>query len=49
MKETFGTKAVLDRDFVVATIAAPTVQEEVAPPPPAAPAATPAKAPAKKK
>ena len=49
VKETFGTKAVLDRDFVVATIAAPTVQEEVAPPPPAAPAATPAKAPAKKK
>jgi large subunit ribosomal protein L25 len=49
VKDTFGTRAVLDRDFVVATIAAPTVQEEVAPPPaPAAPAA-PAKAPAKKK
>src|SRR3712207_4180313 len=47
VKDTFGTKAVLDRDFVVATIAAPTVQEEAAPPPaPAAPAA-PAKAPAK--
>ncbi len=47
VKETFGTKAVLDRDFVVATIAAPTVQEEVAPPPPAAQPAAPAKAPAK--
>ena len=53
VKDTFGTKAVLDRDFVVATIAAPTVQEEVAPPPapaaPAAPAKAAAKAPAKKK
>jgi large subunit ribosomal protein L25 len=60
VKDTFGTKAVLDRDFVVATIAAPTVQAEEAPPPaPAAPAAAPAKgggkapaaakAPAKKK
>ena len=54
VKDTFGTKAVLDRDFVVATIAAPTVQEEVAPPPaapaaPAAPAKGAAKAPAKKK
>ena len=53
VKETFGTKAVLDRDFVVATIAAPTVQEEAAPPPapaaPAAPAKGAAKAPAKKK
>jgi large subunit ribosomal protein L25 len=53
VKDTFGTKAVLDRDFVVATIAAPTVQEEVAPPPapaqPAAPAKAPAKGGAKKK
>ena len=53
VKETFGTKAVLDRDFVVATIAAPTVQEEAAPPPapaaPATPAKGAAKAPAKKK
>ena len=53
VKETFGTKAVLDRDFVVATIAAPTVVEEVAPPPapaaPAAPTKGAAKAPAKKK
>jgi large subunit ribosomal protein L25 len=50
VKDTFGTKAVLDRDFVVATIAAPTVQDDTAPPPAAAaePAA-PAKAPAKKK
>ena len=54
VKDTFGTKAVLDRDFVVATIAAPTVVEE-APPEPAAPAPAPApakgaaKAPAKKK
>ena len=48
VKETFGTKAVLDRDFVVATIAAPTVQDDAAPPPAAAePAAAPAKAPAK--
>jgi large subunit ribosomal protein L25 len=31
VKDQFGTKAVLDRDFVVATIAAPTVVEEVAP------------------
>jgi large subunit ribosomal protein L25 len=54
VKETFGTKAVLDRDFVVATIAAPTVQEEAAPAPAAAapapaPAKGAAKAPAKKK
>lgn len=54
VKDTFGTKAVLDRDFVVATIAAPTVQEEEAPPPapaapPPAPAKGAAKAPAKKK
>ena len=31
VKDTFGTKAALDRDFVVATIAAPTVVEEIAP------------------
>ena len=55
VRDTFGTKAVLDRDFVVATIAAPTVQEEAAPAPaaaapaPAAPAKSAAKAPAKKK
>ena len=60
VKDTFGTKAVLERDFVVATIAAPTVQEEEIPEPAAAaPAAAPAKggkgaapaakAPAKKK
>ena len=55
IKDTFGTKAVLDRDFVVATIAAPTVQEEAAPAPapaaaaPAAPAKGAAKAPPKKK
>ena len=44
VKDQFGTKAVLDRDFVVATIAPPTVVEEVAAAPaaPAAPA-TPAK------
>ena len=47
VKDAFGTKAVLDRDFVVATIAAPTVQEEAAPPPAPAPPAAPAKAPAK--
>jgi large subunit ribosomal protein L25 len=49
IKDSFGTKAVLDRDFVVATIAAPTVQEDAAPPPPAPEPAAPAKAPAKKK
>jgi len=51
IKDRFGVKAVLDRDFVVATIAAPTVQDDTAPPPPAAEpaAAAPAKAPAKKK
>lgn len=53
VRDTFGTKAAIDRDFVVATIAAPTVQEEEAPPPapaaPAAPAKAAAKAPAKKK
>ena len=47
VRDAFGTRAVVDRDFVVATIAAPTVQEEVAPPPPAAQPAAPAKAPAK--
>jgi large subunit ribosomal protein L25 len=36
VKSNFGTKAVIDRDFVVATIAAPTVVEEVAAPAPAA-------------
>ena len=35
VKEKFGTKPVVERDFVVATIAAPTVQEEEAPPAPA--------------
>jgi large subunit ribosomal protein L25 len=41
VKDSFGTKAVIDRDFVVATIAAPTVVEEVviAAPVAAAPAA----------
>jgi large subunit ribosomal protein L25 len=42
VKDNHGTKAVIDRDFVVATIAAPTVEAEVAPPPAAA-AAAPAK------
>ncbi|TDG27622.1 50S ribosomal protein L25/general stress protein Ctc [Paracraurococcus ruber] len=42
VKDKFGTRAVIDRDFVVATIAPPTVVEE-APPAPAAPAAPPAK------
>jgi large subunit ribosomal protein L25 len=39
VKSDFGTKAVIDRDFVVATIAAPTVveEEEVAPEPAPAP------------
>jgi large subunit ribosomal protein L25 len=37
VKDSFGTKPALDRDFVVATIAAPTVVEEVI-----APAAAPA-------
>lgn len=36
VKSNFGTKAVIERDFVVATIAAPTVVEEVAAPAPAA-------------
>jgi large subunit ribosomal protein L25 len=46
----FGTKSVIDRDFVVATIAAPTVVEETlaAPVPAAAPEATKQKAPAAK-
>lgn len=45
----FGTRAALERDFVVATIAAPTVVvEEVAAPPPVAPEATKQKAPAAK-
>ncbi|MFC7473191.1 50S ribosomal protein L25/general stress protein Ctc [Dankookia sp. GCM10030260] len=58
VKDKFGTKAVIERDFVVATVAAPTVIEEVvaapvaAAPPPAkgkgGKAAAPA-APAKKK
>ena len=56
--DNFGTRAVITRDFVVATIAPPTVEEEAAPvvaaapPPPAAPAkgaAKPKAAPAKKK
>ena len=29
VKDSFGTKAVIDRDFVVATVAAPTVVEEI--------------------
>lgn len=37
VKDRFGAKAVIDRDFVVATIAAPTVAEEVAPVAAAAP------------
>lgn len=45
VKDTFGTKAVIARDFVVATIAPPTVAEEVA----AAPAAPPAPEAAKQK
>ena len=31
VKDQFGTKSVVDRDFVVATVAAPTVVEEIAP------------------
>ena len=38
VKDTFGTKSVIDRDFVVATIAPPTVVEEVVAAPVAAPA-----------
>ncbi len=53
IKDHFGTKAVINRDFVVATLAPPTVAEEAAPAPAAAAApAAPAKgkaAPAKKK
>jgi large subunit ribosomal protein L25 len=37
VKDTFGTKPVIDRDFVVATIAPPTVAEEAAPAAAAAP------------
>ena len=50
VRDQFGTKAVIDRDFVVATIAAPTVAEEAAAAPaaPAAPEATKQKAPAGK-
>ena len=45
VKDQFGTRAVVDRDFVVATIAAPTVVEEVeAPPPPPVEAAPKGKA-----
>ncbi len=43
----FGTKAVIDRDFVVATIAAPVVEEIAAPVVVAAPAKGKGKAPAK--
>ena len=48
VKETFGTKAVVARDFVVATIAPPTVADEIAAAPaaPAAPEAIKQKAPA---
>jgi large subunit ribosomal protein L25 len=31
VKDQFGTKSVVDRDFVVATVAAPTVVEDIAP------------------
>jgi large subunit ribosomal protein L25 len=31
VKDQFGTKSVIDRDFVVATVAAPTVVEDIAP------------------
>ncbi|GGC56878.1 50S ribosomal protein L25 [Siccirubricoccus deserti] len=49
VKDSFGTKPVIDRDFVVATIAAPTVVEEApAAAAPAAPEATKQKAPAAK-
>ncbi len=48
IKDNFGTKAVINRDFVIATIAAPTVVEEVvAAPVAAAPAKGKGKAPAK--
>ncbi|TDH58291.1 50S ribosomal protein L25/general stress protein Ctc [Dankookia rubra] len=59
VKSNFGTRAVIERDFVVATVAPPTVIEEVEAPAPAAAAPPPAKgkggkaaapaAPAKKK
>jgi large subunit ribosomal protein L25 len=49
VKDQFGTKSVIDRDFVVATIAAPTVVEEVvAPVAPVVPEPTKSKAPAAK-
>jgi large subunit ribosomal protein L25 len=49
VKDSFGTRPVIDRDFVVATIAAPTVVEEApAAAAPAAPEATKQKAPAGK-
>jgi large subunit ribosomal protein L25 len=56
VKDRFGTRAVINRDFVVATIAPPTVQEEVVAAPAAAPEpakgkggkGAPAKAPAAK-
>jgi len=49
VKDSFGTKPIVDRDFVVATIAAPTVAEEApAAAAPAAPEATKQKAPAAK-
>jgi large subunit ribosomal protein L25 len=44
VKDRFGTKAVIPRDFVVATIAPPTVAEEAAAAPAAAAAPEPAKA-----
>ncbi len=47
IKDAFGTKAVINRDFVVATIAAPVVEEVVAPVVAAAPAKGKGKAPAK--
>ena len=49
VKNQFGTKAVIERDFVVATIAPPTVAEEAAPAAAAAPAPAAAPPPAKGK
>ena len=43
VKSNFGTKAVIERDFVVATVAPPTVIEEVEAPAPAAAPPPPAK------
>ena len=43
VKDHHGTKSVIDRDFVVVTIAPPTVEVEVAPAPAAAAPAAPAK------